>query len=158
MPSFTRERQAASRVAVPPWTTWAAVAIALIPSAIAVWVSAGLVTDVPWGDHLTLVRDTGILEGVTLESLFRFHNEHLIVPTRLAAVLLNGRLAWTLTFPILMQHVSANFFVITAMAAFALPAAAAATILLAAVSPALRRGLLLPPAARRRGRLPGKPA
>lgn len=139
--------------------------------------AAALLHDVPWGDHLTLFRDTGLADRVSLETLFRFHNEHLIVPTRLAvaadywlwhganlmpatasvlcvlgivaveawlfrravpglapavgafvtaalaAILLNGRLTWTLTFPILLQHVSANLGVTITIAAFAILAA-----------------------------------
>ncbi|MDA1200931.1 MAG: hypothetical protein O3C39_04535 [Planctomycetota bacterium] len=156
------------------WVGWLAVVCLAVMPALAITAAAGLVHDVPWGDHLTLFRDTGVLEGISAESLFRFHNEHLIVPTRLAvaadyaiwhganllpaiatlifaigivaievvmfrrslpglpavglafaaallaAVLLNGRLTWTLTFPILLQHVSANFFVVAALAGYAI--------------------------------------
>ena len=154
-----------------------ATAMLLVPGAVAVWMAAALLHDIPWGDHLTLFRDTGLAEGISLESLFRFHNEHLIVPTRLAvaadywlwhganllpaiasvlcvlgivaaeawmfrralpglapaagafvtaalaAILFNGRLTWTLTFPILLQHVSANLGVMMTIAAFAILAA-----------------------------------
>lgn len=156
---------------------WAAVACLMVVPGLAVVMAAGLIHDVPWGDQLTLFRDTGLAEGVTLESLVRFHNEHLIVPTRLAvaadyllwhganllpavvtlaftlgiiaielvmarrslpglqpaalafvaavlaAVLLNGRLTWTLTFPILLQHASVNCFVVTSLAGFAIAVA-----------------------------------
>jgi hypothetical protein len=145
--------------------------------AVAVGMASRLVHDVPWGDHLTLFRDTGLADGVTLERLFRFHNEHLIVPTRLivaadyaiwhganllpavatlvltlgivlievvmfrrgwpgrsagatafvtavlAVVLLNGRLTWTLTFPILLQHVSASLLVVASLAGYAVAVA-----------------------------------
>jgi hypothetical protein len=155
------------------WATRLATVILLVPAAVAVWMAASLGHDIPWGDQLTLFRDTGLADGITLKNLFRFHNEHLIVPTRivvavdhwlwqganllpgiaslccvlgtiaveawifrravpevtpgaggfvtaaLAAILLNGRLTWTLTFPILLQHVSANLCVTLAIAAFA---------------------------------------
>lgn len=174
MPATPNDRPClpSARSSFSAWTAWGAVVLLLAPPAIAVWTAAGLVTDIPWGDQLTLVRDTRIIEGVTLGSLFRFHNEHLVVPTRLmvaadyrlwhganilpalgtlaftlaiiaieawmfhraeplgrgqaavatallAAVLLNGRLTWTLTFPMLLQHASANFFVVATLAAFA---------------------------------------
>lgn len=182
MPAITSEPSSTSAgtATAAPGADWIAAALLLVPSLVAVWISAGLVTDIPWGDHLTLVRDTRVLEGVTLESLWRFHNEHLIVPTRLAvaadywlwhganalpalwsllfvvgiiavearvfrravpglgsaqaavvtallaAILLNGRLTWTLTFPILLPHASANFFVVATLAAFATLAAGTA--------------------------------
>ena len=163
--------------ATAPPATWLAAWLLLLPSAVAVWMAATILHDIPWGDQLTLFRDSSIAEGVSFESVFRFHNEHLIVPTKLAvaidywlwhganlipmacsllltlgiiaaeawifrraapdlstaamafvaallaAVLLNGRLTWTLTFPILFQHVSANFCVVLATAAFAMLAA-----------------------------------
>jgi hypothetical protein len=166
-----------SRSALASRGRWLAVWIMLVPSAVAVSMAAALHHDIPWGDHLTLFRDTEIADGFSLESLFRFHNEHLIVPTKLAvaldyelwhganlmpaagclllllaivavevwifrraaadlssgelafvtallaAVLINGRLTWTLTFPILFQHVSANACVVVAIAAFAVLAA-----------------------------------
>ena len=157
--------------------TWLAAWILLVPAGLAVWMAAVLLHDIPWGDHLTLFRDTGLARGISFESLFSFHNEHLIVPTKLvvaldywlwhganllpaaaclllmlgivaieawmfrrasgglspaqmavvtamlATVLVNGRLTWTFTFPILLQHVSANACVVVAIAAFATLAA-----------------------------------
>ena len=133
--------------------------------------------DIPWGDNLTLFVDNRMAEGMTLGRLFRFHNEHLIVPTKLAvyadyrlwhganflpsllavacvigiilvygrtfrrrhremtiaqtalmfsllaAILLNGRLTWTLTCPVLLTHVSANVLVTATLAAYAAIAA-----------------------------------
>lgn len=176
MSSFTRGREDTSR-SQSTWATrgtWLAVWLLLLPGGLAVWMASALLHDIPWGDHLTLFRDAAIAEGISLESLFRFHNEHLIVPTKLAvaldyqlwhganllpaalgilltlgivameawifhraaaalaparmafvtavlaAVLINGRLTWTLTFPILLQHVSANACVVVATAAFAM--------------------------------------
>jgi hypothetical protein len=179
MTSFTRGREETSG-SRSDWTargTWLAAWLMLVPAGLAVWMAAALLHDIPWGDHLTLFRDTGLARGISFESLFRFHNEHLIVPTKLAvaldyqlwhganllpaaacllltlgivaietwmfrravgglspaqmavvtamlaAVLVNGRLTWTLTFPILLQHVSANACVVVAIAAFATLAA-----------------------------------
>jgi hypothetical protein len=133
--------------------------------------------DIPWGDNLTLFVDNHMAEGMALAHLFRFHNEHLIVPTKLAvyadyrlwhganilpallavacvigiisvysrtfrrchremtaaqtalmfsllaAILLNGRLTWTLTCPVLLTHVSANVLVTVTLAAYAAMAA-----------------------------------
>ena len=161
----------------PKWTPYIAIIMIAVIPVTAIWKATFLVVDVPWGDQLTLLRDAHVFEGFSLTSLFGFHNEHLIVPTKLiivadywltggsnalpavcalaftigvigiqvlmlrrkhpevigvrlalsagllTAVLLNGRMTWTLTCPILLTHVSANFFVITALAACACAAA-----------------------------------
>ena len=129
--------------------------------------------DIPWGDDLLLLRDTRFDQGLAWSRLFRFHNEHQVVFTKLAvfadyvwfrgrniftgavAVLLalfiplaccaafrflrkeplrgerlawlagvlvtvyfNANLLWTLTDPILSQHLFAAAFAVVAAFSF----------------------------------------
>src|SRR5437016_3257047 len=54
----------------------------------------GLYHNVPWGDHISLFYANRFHDGLTIANLFRFHNEHQIVFTKLLIycdyVLLHG--------------------------------------------------------------------
>jgi hypothetical protein len=128
--------------------------------------------NVPWGDHINLFAANRLQEGLTLSKLFRFHNEHQIVFTKLlidwdyvmfhgsnilpyiattfsllgicgfycwmlqrfgnfasprhrlvacgliVMLYFNGRMLWTITFPILFEHPSTALFALCAFFAF----------------------------------------
>ena len=56
--------------------------LAVIPLS-TLWMTAVLQNDMVWGDHVGLFLDSHLHEGLTLGRLLAFHNEHVIVTTKL---------------------------------------------------------------------------
>ena len=62
---------------------WLAACVLLVVPVWTIVVAAQLRTDVPWGDHLMIFMDTHLNHRLSLEGILQFHNENVIVFTKL---------------------------------------------------------------------------